>query len=89
MPRMLFFLLINIVGILTLISRKFSCSVELSMKQMITSGPVVCSSSIFKTILEFSRHLIIELIRYLHNSTVHGPVLCSCEMSFLLHNSKI
>ena len=39
-PRMLFFLLINvkmptIVSILTFMSRKFSCSVELSMKKVL------------------------------------------------------
>ena len=44
-PRMLFFPLINvkmptIVGILTFMSRKILCSVELSMKKsFITSGP--------------------------------------------------
>ena len=44
-PRMLFFLLINvkmptIVGILTFMGRKNSCSIELSMKKsFVTSGP--------------------------------------------------
>ena len=46
-PIMLFFLLINvkmptIVGILTFLSRTISCSVELSMKSFITSGPDLC-----------------------------------------------
>ena len=45
-PGMLFFLLINVemptnVGILIFISRKMSCSAELSMEFFIISGPDV------------------------------------------------
>ena len=54
---MLFFPLINvkmptIVGILTFMSRKISCSVESSMKSFITSGPgmPVRSSMLFMQI---------------------------------------
>ena len=51
-PRMLFVPLINVkmpttVGILTFMSRKLSCSVELSMKSFITLGPgLKCTSEI-------------------------------------------
>ena len=88
-PRMLFFPLINvkiatIVGILTFMSRKILCSVELSMKtSLITLGPGLHEISI---VWSYLLCLIAE-IRFHHSSksspisemkiflTIHLPVV--------------
>ena len=65
---MLFFLLIyvkmpKVFAILTFMSRKISCSAELSMNFFITSRPILCNETEVSLLQQFQSDLILECLR--------------------------